>query len=78
MSLRLHHVNVVEMPRKHSILDADYETERRQKRLRDSQSIDWFVLCGYICSALLIAAWLRILYLASRDLVYWIAIRLSQ
>jgi hypothetical protein len=47
-----------------SIYETDFETSRRQKRLSDSQSVDWFVAFVWIVSAMVVAVWVRIGYLA--------------
>jgi hypothetical protein len=48
-------------------IETDYETERRQKRLSESQRADRFVAVAWRLSAILLAAaWARLIYIAWR------------
>jgi hypothetical protein len=51
----------------------DYAYEERRKKLWDKQSLAWYQWPCWIATALLVAVWIRILYLASVDLVTYLA-----
>jgi len=61
-----------ELNRVLSIIETDYETPRRKKRLADSQHVDWFVTLAWTAAGLLVTVWVRVLYLGVCEAVqFW-------
>ena len=45
------------------VIETDFETLNRQKRLAEFQRVDWFVAATWGVVGLIVLTWVRILYL---------------
>jgi hypothetical protein len=56
----------------------DYAFEERRKKLWQRQPLQWWVWPMWITTGLLVAVWVRILWLTSREILTYLVARFGQ